>query len=80
MDIKSGCYGKKAHETHAEALSVARLVRNRTKVYRCAHCGMWHVGAVWHSYRKSWVSERLEWRRRLRYWDLQEQYAMGGVR
>ena len=79
MDITGECYGKKSYEYRCQALAIARQVRSRSMVYRCRQCGMWHVGTVWHSYRKDWVSERLEWRRKLRYGDLQE-YAMGAMR
>jgi hypothetical protein len=44
------CGTKQAHDTkeaadrHAWALARAGARRSALKVYRCPHCGSWHVG------------------------------------
>ncbi len=47
-----GCEGKVAHETRDIAMRVRkRSCRSKAKgdplkVYRCRHCGRWHIGSA----------------------------------
>jgi hypothetical protein len=50
MNIETGCLGKHAYFTKAEAKRVARGMTRREReafhLYRCSNCGHLHVGHV----------------------------------
>jgi hypothetical protein len=48
-DPKRQCFGKRAYRDKAKAKLVIRrgryfVDRGKVRVYRCPHCGLWHIG------------------------------------